>query len=124
MTLRSLLGLESLRLGRLPGPSYSVVDSVLNTISALRLHWNYLQVRDEYSITEYDASVDKNCHVPLISYEGQPFLDARNPDKPEYDPTIFYSKHERETTAALSEEFRAMRARYEENLSKAGGKVA
>ena len=78
MTLRALLGHESLRLGRLPGPSCSAVDSILNTISALRAHWNYLQVRDEYSITEYDASVDKNCHVPLISYEGQPFLDARD----------------------------------------------
>ena len=45
MTLRALLGIESIRIGRLPGPSPSAVDSVLNTISALRPHWNYLQIQ-------------------------------------------------------------------------------
>ena len=45
MTLRVLLGLDSVRLGRLPGPSHSAVDSLLNTISALRPHWKYLQIQ-------------------------------------------------------------------------------
>ena len=80
--------------------------------------------QDEYSITEYDATVDKNCHVPLVSYEGQPFLNARDPDKREFDPTIFYSKHQRETIATFSEEFRSMRARYADNLLREPGRVA
>ena len=45
MTLRALLGIEAVRLGSVPGPRPSVVDSVLNTISALRPHWNYLQIQ-------------------------------------------------------------------------------
>ena len=124
MTLRALLGLEAVRLGRLPGPSPSSVDSLLNTISALRPHWNYLQIQDEYSITEYDGTVDKNCHVPLVSYEGQPFLDARNPDKREFDPAVFYSKHPGEAIAKFSEDFRSMRARYADHLRKEPGRVA
>ena len=62
--------------------------------------------------------------MPLISYEGQPFLDARNPDKKEFDPAVFYSKHQSESIAKFSEEFSSMRARYANDLRKEPGKVA
>ena len=59
-----------------------------------------------------------------MSYEGQPFLDARNPDMREFDPAVFYSKHLGETIEKFSQEFRSMRARYVNDLRRERGRVA
>jgi histone deacetylase 6 len=116
MALRALLGLDSIRLGQLAGPSCSVVDSILNSISALRPHWNNLQMQEEYSISEYDAAVDKNCHVPLLSYEGQSYLEKRDLDKTELDLNNFYWKNTDDSVAQFTATFRSMQVRYLDQL--------
>ncbi len=120
MTLRALLGLPSIRLGQLRGPAYSAVDSILNSLSALRSHWNHLQMQEEYSISSYDAAVDNDCHFPLLSYEGQQHLDAREATKFE----ALYAKHTDSELEEFASAVRSMRLRNSAALSQAPKGVA
>ena len=110
MTLRALLGDPSMPLPPLGRPGDSVADSILNSVSALRSYWNMIQVQEEYSISEYDACVDKNCHEPTIFYDTSKDSHAGE----------YYYKHSEETKLELLDILSDQKKRYAHLLEKTG----
>jgi len=111
MSLRSLLGETSLRLGPLPAPDPSLVESVLNVISMQRTVWNCLLLQDDFSILEYDIMKELDCHVPALIYKGQQ-LQIDNEVGEDYD------FHEKAILDDLLQQFMVMRKKYELHLKR------
>ena len=111
MSLRALLGETSLRLGPLPAPAPSLVESVLNVISMQRTVWNCLLLQDDFSILEYDIMKELDCHVPALIYKGQQ-LQIDNEVGEDYD------FHEKAILDDLLQQFLAMRKKYELHLKR------
>ncbi len=118
MTLRALLGDPCLPLGRLEGPRASARDSVLNSLSVHRAHWQLLRVQEEYSISTYDADVDKDCHEPTLFFEGHAYAKDREANKAAYDPKHYYSKHSGEKHEEFVDLLARLRQRYAGQLGR------
>ena len=118
MTLRALLGDVNFTLGPIPSPNDAITDSILSCLSALRSHWQFLRVQDEYSISEYDANVDKNCHEPVLEFKGELFKEDRDLNLTKYEPGNFYLTHPPEKIAELNKEMNQIRMDFSRHLSQ------
>lgn len=77
-------------------PKPSVVDTMLNVISAIRAHWKCLQGHETYRAGDDNKDVEGPIYVPEVVYEGAPYLMERESNKESYDPKDYYWKHSEE----------------------------
>lgn len=98
MTLRTLLGDPCPSLGPLPPPCDSVVESILNCISAQRPYWRSLAFQGDFSKENQE---DSKIHVPEIKYRGQ--LGLKRPDS--FPTRQYYAKHSESKMEELTKEF-------------------
>ena len=82
--------------GPMRPPKSSVVDTMLNVISATKGHWKCLQGHETYRAGDDNKDVEGPIYVPEIVYEGAPYLTERESNKKSYDPKDYYWKHSEE----------------------------
>lgn len=112
LSLRALIGDAALPLPALPMPNDSIMETILNSLSALRAFWKNLRIQEDYNISEYDAATDENCHEPTVIYKGQKSCEIRDLELASYDQGEHYLKHSEETKIKFLSELDDMRRRY------------
>jgi hypothetical protein len=69
LAFRALLGDYCLSVGKLPEPSPSLVETILNVLTVLKPFWKFLRVQKEYDSSDPDKFGD-DYHRPLIEFRG------------------------------------------------------
>eukprot|EP00095_Tigriopus_kingsejongensis_P006577 maker-scaffold2551_size14539-snap-gene-0.5 protein:Tk06577 transcript:maker-scaffold2551_size14539-snap-gene-0.5-mRNA-1 annotation:"histone deacetylase 6-like isoform x3" len=112
LALKALLGDELVGLGRLAAITDSVLETSLNVVSAQKAHWKLLGIQEEYDISQYDPSMNTDCHEPLLIYKGDVHLEHRSLNMARCEPEISYASHSPERMAELMLELGEVRKRY------------
>ncbi len=121
MSLRTLLGDPALRLGPLRRPKESVIKSILNVITAVKGQWKWWDFRETYPAS---GSLDENCHVPQIVYEGQEMFDERQENMKSDDPDDYFSTNTEEQLETFRSIFQDMKKEYASRIHANKGVVA